>query len=310
MTFRVLILLLIVGASVFGAERMYFLGPDDQIVVQALDVTEFSDAPVRIDGRGMINLPLLGRMEAGGKTIEQLESEIELALKKYLHDPQVVVSIAEFRSRPVSVFGAVTRPGVLQLRGPMTLWEVISQAGGLKNDVGESIRITRRVEHGELPIENAKVDETGKFMVAEVDVRSLSEMTNPDENIELMEQDVISVSTADVVYVVGHVNRAGGFVTNGSVSVLEALSLSGGFQKHAGAKKARILRVQPGTDQRQIIAVNLKGVLRGDSEDILLKPQDILFIPHDSWKDFGVSMVMAATGAATAAAIYAGIRNN
>ncbi len=307
MSIRTLILLLILAAGCF-ADGVYILGPEDQIVVRALDLPEFPNQPMRIDARGMINLPLLGRIEAGGNTIEQLEAEITIRLKKYQHAPQVVVSVAEFRSRPVSVFGAVARPGVMQLRGPKTLWEVLSEAGGLKNDVGKTIKITRRAEHGPLPLEDARVDETGKFIVAEVDVQSLREMADPDENIELMEQDVVSVSTADVVYVVGHVNRSGGFVTNGSISLLEALSLSGGFKQHAAAKKARILRVQAGTDQRQVIAVNLKHVLRGDREDIALKPQDILFVPHDAWKDFGIKLVTAATGAATGAAIYAGIR--
>lgn len=307
MSIRTLILLLI-AACFASAEGQYLLGPDDQLVVHALDVEEFPDDPIRIDARGMINLPMVGRIEAGGMSIEQLESEIILRLKKYLHSPQVVVSIAEFRSRPVSVFGAVSRPGVVQLRGPKTLWEVISEAGGLKKDVGDTIRITRRVEYGPLPLDNATVDETGKFIVGEVDVQSLREMANPDENISLMEQDVVSVSTADVVYVVGHVNRAGGFVTNGSITLLEALSLSGGPRAHAAMKNSRILRLRPGTDQRQVIAVNLKRALRGEGEDIVLKPQDILFIPHDAWKDFGMKMVTAATSAATAAGIYAGIR--
>jgi len=299
---------LLLAALPCGAAQTYLLGPDDQLVVRALDVAEFPEAPIRIDANGQINLPMIGRIEAGGKTIEQLEGEITLELKRYLLDPQVTVSIAEFRSRPVSVFGSITRPGVMQLRGPKTLWELISEAGGLKNDAGQKIKITRRVEYGPLPLEGAQVDETGQFIMAEIDVKDLLEMSNPAENIELMEQDVISVSTADVVYVVGHVNRAGGFVTSGSISVLEALSLAGGYQKFAQAKNARILRVIPGTDERQIIAVNLKKTLSGEAEDVAMRPQDILFVPHDAWKDFGVGMVTSAGSMAMSAAIYVGIR--
>lgn len=308
MTIRIMATLLAMACMLSGAGRMYLLGLDDQIVVRAIDVEEFQDNPLRIDGRGNINLPLIGRTQAGGKTLEQLEAEITLRLKKYLHDPQVTVSIAEFRSRPVSVFGAVGRPGVLQLRGPKTLWEVISEAGGLKNEVGDTIKITRRLEQGELPLPDARVDETGNYIIAEVNVASLRNMENPAENIELLEHDVISVSTADIVYVVGHVNRAGGFVTNGSISLLEVLSLAGGFKAQAAAKKARILRVQPGTDQRQMIAVNLKRLLRGDGEDVVLKPQDILFVPHSTMQEVGMRALQAAASIGTGVAVYRGGR--
>jgi polysaccharide export outer membrane protein len=297
-------MLMLAACAGAGVERMYHLGPDDQIIVRAVDVEEFPDQPVRIDSRGSINLPLVGRVQAGGLTIAQLEGEIALRLGKFLHDPHVTVAIAEFRSQPVSVFGAVTRPGVMQLRGPMTLWEVISEAGGLKNDAGEKIKITRRLDQGPLSLPGARVDETGRFSVAEVDVRSVTEMTNPDENILMMADDVVSVSRANIVYVVGHVNKSGGFVTNGPLSVLEALSLAGGFKPNASSKKARILRLQPGLDQRRQIALNLKDVLRGKAEDVALKPNDILFVPHSTMQDIAGRAVTAALGVASGVAIW------
>jgi len=305
---RLPLILFIAALAVASARPMYLLGPDDQIVIHATDVEEFPKTPIRVDAEGFVSLPTVGRVEAGGKTINQLESELRERLKKYVIDPQVTVSIAEFRSRPVSIFGAVTRPGVVQLRGPKTLWEVITESGGFKNDAGETIRITRRLDQGEIPIDGARIDETGRYSVLEIDTRSVMEMTNPEENIPLMENDVIAVSQSDVVYVVGHVNRAGGFVTNGSISLLEALSLSGGFRPHANAKKAAVLRARPNTDKRQVIPVNLKQLLKGEAEDIALKPQDILFVPHDSWKDFGVGLARTAVAAATSAGIYAGVR--
>ncbi len=286
----------------------YTLGPGDKIVIRALDVEEFPDEPILVDDRGTIDLPYIGRLNVQGLTLGQVEAEVIRRLKKYLLKPDVTVSIAEFRPRPVSVYGAVERPGVVQLRGPKTLWELISDVGGFSNQAGDKIRITRRLDEGDLPLPNAQVDETGRYITAEISTRDVLEMRDPDTNIELKAHDVISVSIADVVYVVGHVHRAGGFVTNGSISVLEALSLAGGFQTHAAAKNARILRVKPGTDQRIIIPVNLKKVLRGEAEDIALKPQDILFVPHDSWKDFGTRMVLAATAAAASSAIWATIR--
>ena len=89
----------------------YVLGPDDQIVIHAIDSPEISDKPFLIGMNGNITLPLIGRVQAGGLTVEQLEAELNTGLKKYMHDPQVSVTVAEFRSQPVSVFGSVARPG-------------------------------------------------------------------------------------------------------------------------------------------------------------------------------------------------------
>ncbi len=287
-----------------ASSPLYTLGPDDYLVVRALDVKEFPEDPVRVDGAGYISLPLIGRLEVQGRTIEQVEGEIIVGLRRYLKDPQVTVSISQFRPRPVSVFGAVGQPGVIQLRGPKTLWEVISDAGGFRNDVGNKVRITRRLDQGDLSLPGAKVDETGRYSVVEIDTRDILEMRDPDTNIDLMAHDVISVSEADIIYVVGHVNRAGGFVTNGSISLLEALSLAGGFQPNAKAKQAAILRVQQGTDERQVIPINLKDTLDGKAEDVALKPQDIVYVPHNAWKEFTLGLMRAAVGSATTASIY------
>ena len=104
----------------------YILGPDDEIVIRAIDAPEISDKPVLIGTNGNITLPLIGRVKAGGLTVEQLETELNTQLRKYVRDPQVSATVAQFRSQPVSVFGAVTKPGVVQLRGRKTLYEVLA----------------------------------------------------------------------------------------------------------------------------------------------------------------------------------------
>lgn len=283
---------------------LYTLGPGDQIIVRVPDLKEIPDDPVQIDPQGYVSLPLIGRIEARGKTLEQLEGELKLRLRKYLKDPEVTVAISEFRSQPVSVFGAVQRPGVIQLHGPRTLWEVISEAGGLTNDAGATVKIMRRLDEGELPLPGARVDETGRYSVAEIDVKSVIEMSNPEQNILVRPHDVITVSQANIVYVVGNVQKPGGFVTKGSLSVLEALSLAGGFTPHAAPEKARILRKKPGSEERVEIAVNLKQLLKGKIEDMTLKPDDILFVPHSGFREFAGRAAAASLAVATGVAIY------
>src|SRR5262249_33896746 len=155
---------------------------------------------------------------------EQLETELTSRFHEYLQQPLVTVSIAEYRSQPISVLGAVNNPGVHQIRGRKTLIEVLSEAGGLKPNAGNSIKGTRRKDSGVLPLPNAAADPSGEFTVGEVNTRSLMKAENPQENIAVRPNDVITVPLADLVYVVGAVKKSGGFVLTekSSMPVLEA----------------------------------------------------------------------------------------
>ena len=92
----------------------YVLGPDDEIMIRGIEAPEISDKPdkpVLIGTNGNITLPLIGRVKVGGLTVEQLEAELTTRFKDFIQEPQISVTVTEFRSQPVSVFGAVTRPG-------------------------------------------------------------------------------------------------------------------------------------------------------------------------------------------------------
>jgi polysaccharide export outer membrane protein len=173
------------------------LGPDDQVSIRALHAEEITDKPVQIDGEGFLKLPLVGRVKASGLTVEGLESEIMERLKIYINDPQVSATITEFRSQPISVLGAVNAPGVIQLRGRKTLVEVLSLAGGLRNDAGYRIEITRRAEWGDVPLPGAKTQDG--YSIAEVSVAPLLEAKKPKVNIDIKPYDTISVPKGDLV---------------------------------------------------------------------------------------------------------------
>src|ERR1035441_413340 len=96
--------------------------------------------------------------------------------------------------QPVSVLGAVRTPGVHQIRGSKTLFEVLSLAGGLNPDAGSAIRITRRKSAGPLPLPGATDDSSGEYQVAEVSVKSVMEAQNPKENIQVLPDDVVTVA--------------------------------------------------------------------------------------------------------------------
>jgi polysaccharide export outer membrane protein len=284
----------------------YSLGPGDQIVVHALDIDEINEKSATIDGRGFVKLPLAGRIHAGGLTVPELETAVAAQLKVFVRDPQVAISIAEYRSQPVSVLGAVASPGVQQLQGRKTLFELLSMAGGLRADAGHSIKITRRKEWGRIPLASADDDVTGQFSVAEVSVTSVMEARNPQENIAIRPHDVISVPRAEMVYVIGAVKRAGGFVLNEkeNMTVLQALSLAEGLDRTAAPARARILRPAPGGGPRAEMSVDLRRIIAGKSGDVALHADDILFVPASAAKSATVRGLEAAVQIGTGIAIW------
>lgn len=286
--------------------RNYVLGPEDQITIRVLEAEEIDNKPVRLDFSGNIRLPLVGRIHAGGLTVDQLETELVRELRKYMRDPQVAVSVTEFRSQPVSVLGAVRNPGVHQVQGRKTLLEMISMAGGIDPEAGHAIKITRRKEYGPIPLKSAAADETGNYMVADVDLGSILEARNPQENIEIKPYDVISIPRGELVYVMGQVKRPGGFVLRQreTLSALQVLALAEGLDASAKPQDARILRTVEGAQQRTEIYVDLRKILQGKASDVALQPNDVLFIPKNVPKSAMLRGLESAIQIGTGVAIY------
>ncbi|MBV9301579.1 MAG: polysaccharide biosynthesis/export family protein [Acidobacteriaceae bacterium] len=284
----------------------YILGPEDQITLFVSDVDEINNKVLRVDMKGDINVPLAGRIHAAGLSADGLQTEIESRLKKFLQDPDVVVNVTEYRSQPISVLGAVQKPGVYQLEGRKTLYEVLSLGGGLTPDAGDTVKITRALEWGPIPLPGAKQDSSGEFSIASVSVRSIMDASNAAENIMIKPEDVISVPKADLVYCVGSVHKPGGFVLgqNESLSALQVLALAEGLDKGAAPDRAKILRAVPGESTRSEIEVNLKKLMAGKGQDLPLKAQDILFIPNSAAKSAASRTAEAAIQIATGVAIY------
>jgi len=286
----------------------YVLGPDDEVTIWVLEADELSTDPIRIGPGGYMNLPMVGRFRAAGLTAEQLEAELTHRLKTYVHEPNVAVSITGFRSQPVSVIGAVKNPGVHQLEGKRTLIEVLALAGGHREDAGHSIKITRRLKWGRIPLASANDDSTGQFSIAEVNLEDVMKARHPEENVFIKPHDVISVPRAEMIYVIGAVERSGGFVLREreSISVLRALALAGGLARFASPKIAKILRPNEGGAQRAEITINLNAILSSKSPDVLLQRDDILFVPRSGGKAAAARAAAAVVSVGSGIAIYRG----
>lgn len=257
-----------------GVRGEYHCGPCDRLTVTVFEVEELS-GPVAIDGDGLIRLPLIGAVLAGGLTTGQIEARlVELYGANLLQDPQISVAVEEFGSQPVSVLGAVNEPGVLQLQGTRRLLDVIAMAGGLSEQAGERILIRRPgPDDSAPPIEIA------------VPVKQMLESgTDSQYNPWIRPHDTIHAETAGLVYVLGSVNRPGAFPIKDQeqLTALQAMSLAEGSKETASLQRAQIIRGE-GSDKTEI-TVSIKDVIKGKVPDPILLPNDILYIPDSRIK--------------------------
>ena len=284
----------------------YVIGAGDVLTVWAADLDEDGTRLHRVDGQGYLNAPMVGRLQVAGMRVDELERELNSRLKVYIREPNVAVSIQEHRSQPVTIVGSVTRAGVYQLEGRKTLLEVISLAEGLRPEAGFSAKITRQLEFGEVPLPQAKLDASERYSVAEVDLEKLFAGASPEQNIVMQPNDVIAIPRAQMVYVVGAVQRAGGFALadQSQISAMQALALAGGLTATAAQSNARILRQSENESGRVEIAVNLKDIMSGKAPDFPLGGEDILFVPTSGFKTVGAVVGQAVIQAASGIAVW------
>jgi len=265
----------------------YILGPEDVINIEVFNLPELSKT-VRVANDGTVTLPLIGRVQAAGLTTEQLRKELaDKWGENYLQDPQVTVFVSEFKAKPVSVIGAVEKPGLYPLTGRRTLIEMLSMAGGFgkraTSAAGRTVLITRKSGFGDLqPVDGMHVRGPDQI---EIDLNRLLYTKDEALNIEMKPLDIISVSKADVVYVTGAVKRPGGFVLEDrpTMTVLQAIAMAEGFTPTSAKKSARILRTNQDGSKTEV-PINLSKIIRGKAQDTTLAANDILFVPDSKQK--------------------------
>jgi len=265
------------------------VGAGDVLVINVFNVTDLSDLTRRVGNDGRISLPLLDHVKVAGLTPAQVQKHLEeLWGQTYLENPQVSVFVKEFKARPVSVIGAVAKPGLYPLTARRNLIEVLSMAGGLGTKTttsppGRDVIVTRQGGFGNLPVtDGMRLVSPDKM---EIDLSKLLYSADNAANIEIRPLDVISVTKAPIIYVVGEVIKAGGFVLEEreKVTVLQALALAEGLNGNPAKKATRILRTAP-DGQREQIPVDLGKVLNGKAPDPEMVANDILFVPASAGK--------------------------
>ena len=267
----------------------YVIGSGDLLGVEVFDVPELS-RDVRVNETGFISLPLIPvKVHVVGLTTFQLQDKLAELLQSngLVSTPQVSVTLKEQHSQPITVIGSVKSPMVIQAIRQTTLLQVLSQAGGISDDAGSTVIITRPppVPAGSEGSDTAKLP--GEPQTFTISLSDLLESGNQNFNIPVLGGDVVSVPRAGIIYVVGAVTRPGGFVMlndRDRMTTLKILSLAGGTTGSAKTKEAVILRKNSETGKRDEVPVDLKKVLDLKSEDVMLQSSDILFVPDSSGK--------------------------
>jgi polysaccharide export outer membrane protein len=295
--------------TVAGASSSYVLGAGDQFSMEIADLEELNGKVHRVDSDGTVTLPLVGRIQAAGLTLAEFEEEIDQKLGSQLKEPHITVTVTETLSQPVTVIGAVNKPGIHQIRGQQSLIDVLSEAGGLRNDAGYRITITRQMDMGDLPVPNAKRDDAEHVMSGEINVGDILEARNQAANIRVYPHDVITVPRAKLVYVMGEVRKSGGFTLEQkeSLSVIEALALAEGTTPTAARTRALILRREAGALDRSEIKVDIEKIISGKTSDVALRPDDILLVPNSAGKVIRTRAIEIAIAVGTGVLIWRGL---
>ncbi|HEV2175935.1 MAG TPA: polysaccharide biosynthesis/export family protein [Terriglobia bacterium] len=293
-----------------GAEQ-YLISADDTLEIYVLDVPEIS-REYRVDPAGSIVIPLLSEpLEAAGLTPRQLSQQISDELRKagMVSHPHVSVQVKASRVHSIAIAGAVKKPQIYPLFSTTTLLDALSQAEGLADDAGNTAIITRgdiALHAEQMPGgsggEGTTVADPPAGRVQSVDLRKLLEEGDPASNVVLYPGDRVTVQRAGIVYVVGAVNRAGGFVLKNDreqMTVLKAVALADNLKSTAEPKKALIIRKDGAAPGRQI-PVDLGKILAGRASDQTLLANDILFVPDSAGKK---ALHRAGEAAAQAAAL-------
>lgn len=270
--FLACILMILTATLAFGQQPTFGyamdtpVGPRDVLDIKVLeDNTISTRATVGDDGKIVLNV--LGKVDVAGLTQNQIEVRLKTLLEEnYITRATVAVQVAEFGSQPISVIGAVMRPGRIGASNNMTLIQAITQAGGLSQGYGRELYILR-------------TGQNGLTEQLTIDIKDLMENGNPDLNVPLAPNDLINVplDTPMVVFIMGEVMQPGKkqFRRSQPPTLLQVLADSGGPTDRAG-RNVIIKRVVDGKEQT--ISVNYRDVIRGKRPDMTLLDNDTVFL--------------------------------
>jgi len=262
----------------------YKIGGYDVLSITVYEEKDLTIESIRVSADGFISFPLIGRFHVADMNTSQVQQIIarKLAEGDFLLDAHVSVMVTKYESRKFSVLGSVKSPGNYPLKEREKVLDGISKASGL---AGESDSMGRPLG-GEA--QEAMVIRTlnpgqpdARKIVINFDLQALLKGRDQISNIYLADQDVIYVPKADFFYIIGEVKTPGSYTFNKKeISIVEAISMAGGFTRIAARNKTRIVRIENGVER--IYDVNVDAITKAGRmiQAVQIKPNDLIVVPE------------------------------
>ena len=267
----------------------YRIGPADVLDVRIHNRPQLSREAVRVEGNGMIRMPLIDtEIQAACLTEGELAKEIATRYAKYYRNLQVDVFIKEYHSRQVAIIGAVNDQSRFELQRRVRLLELLTYAKGPSTKAGQTINIVHSTA-----VSPCKQPDDASDVSSLLTSYKLSDVLrgDPAANPYLDAGDIITVPEADQVYVVGNVFMPLTIPLREPVTLTRAIAMAGGLKQDTKKDKIRVLRQEPGATTRKEITVDLAAIEKKRSEDLALMPNDIVDVPTSAGKSFLRSLV-------------------
>jgi len=273
------------------AQESLLIGPGDQLHVQVLDTPELDQHP-RVTDSGEVPLIGLGTLAVGGLTPAAAAAKIRAYFisSHYMNHPSITVTVDQYATQSISVLGQVKSPGVFSITAPRSVLDAIALGGGLTDTADRHLTIQRR-------------DRSIKPITYDLSNDANAAMEN---QVQVYPGDIVLVPHAAIAYVLGDVTRPGGIImqnNHSQLTAMQAVALAGGTLSSAVPSHAKLIR-RSAEGGYQEIAMNFSRIQKGKEPDVLLEPDDVIFMPFSYLRNIGAnaSGIVAATGGA---AIYA-----
>jgi len=295
----------------------YRVGPGDLLEVSIFEwelQEEQKTAAFRVSETGVIALPVIGDLTAGGLSVGQIKAMVETRLTEggILKDPRVSVEIVEFRSKRVAVSGAVTDAGVYTLRQNVaTLLDILMLAGGTTDRAGYVLYVIRPRTNATtkaFPADPATeaatqdaVEEAAaqaaaspKREVVTIDLYELLEMGDMTLNVVLRNGDIINVPPAKEFSVIGFVREPGSFPLKKPTTVLEGIAQAGGLMEREASPHSCALKRRT-SDGEVIVPLDLVAVSLGKKPNFFLEPGDVIDVRQTILQKIALETLDAVT---------------
>ena len=270
---------------VVDADDRYRIGPGDVLDIRILNRPNLSREAVRVEGSGMIRMPLIDtEIQAACKTEGELAKEITTRYTKFYRNPQVDVFIKEYHSKQVAIIGAVNEQSRFELQRRIRLLDLLTYAKGPSPKAGQTINIVHSPQS--LVCQKGEAETAGAPAAFSSYKLSDTLLGDPRANPYIEPGDVITLPIANEIYVVGNVFTPVTIPLKEPITLSRAVAMAGGVKQDSKKDKVRIVRQEPGTSTSKEIIVDLSAIEKKRAEDIALMPNDIIDVPTSGGKTF------------------------